>query len=337
MQDVKEYYDLIIYPQEEQVKQIENCLNLSKNVVREMEKVCDEKDPSIILVEKSREILKRFENRSQHHLTKLAFNTIVGTLAHYRTCKKRKFVDKINQTSGFSPEFVADNGLCCLFTKDQGEALLVNNLLLLPSLGTILAANRSQHCFNKISFMFIYRCDNNYRARMYSSWPFEKPQKQDEPWIGINFGKHKLLFLSDGRSYSFYHLLSDRKKKCLQSFKEFDILMYYFEIVQAILRPGINGVVMVQSQLLGAVEQTRSINEKKLFLLILLNNLAKKNIKLRVITGEVKENDDFMKAQAIRHATRSFEISNIHKLISYLQRGKLGQIDDLTLNRILNA
>lgn len=323
MSDVKEYYDLMIYPQGEQIDLINGCFELSRNVIREMNKFYQKTDTDGVLVEKSRQILNRFENRSRHHLTSLALSTVVGTLAHYRSENQAKYLAEINEISGFSSSFVAEHGLCCLFTKDQGEALLVNNLLLLPGLGTVPIECKWEHCFNKIAFMFIYRVGADYRARIYSSWPFEKPQKHVDQWLGVNFGKHKLLFLSDGRNYSFYHLLNGNKRKG-QVFQRIDRFMYYADICQQILKPELQGVIVRQSQLLHCLPKTQSLTERYYFIIFLLEKMSTKNIKLRVVNDEIKGTDDFATARAIRHAGKSFEVIDIKDLLSQILPGNGG-------------
>lgn len=323
MTNVKDYYDLKIYPQDEQIELINGCFELSRNVIREMNKFYRKTDTDDILVEKSRQILNRFENRSRHHLTSLALSTVVGTLAHYRKENQTRNRRDINEISGFSSEFVAKQGICCLFTKDQGEALLVNNLLLLPGLGTVPIECQWDHCFNKIAFMFIYQIGTEYRARIYSSWPFEKPQRHEDQWLGVNFGKHKLLFLSDGRNYSFYHLLNANKRKA-QVFQRIDRFMYYADICQQILKPGLQGVIVRKSQLLQALPKTQSLTERYYFIIFLLERMSTKKVKLRVVDDEIKGVDDFETARAIRHASQSVEVIDIKGLLAQILPGNGG-------------
>lgn len=251
MQTAKEFCDVKIYPQTKQINEIKKCLELSRNVICELDKLQVDTTSDVVIVDKSREIVKRFVNRGNHHLNRLALNTVVGVLCQYRfNCKTANQAED-PKNLGFPGDFIAKAGLCCLFTKEPGKALLVNNLLMLPILGTVPIERPWEHCFNKITFMFIYRLGQTYRARIYSSWPFEKPQKQEDSWLGMNLGKHKLLFLSDGSSFSYYHLLNDRKKQRGQ-FKKMDAFMYYSEIYEKIYRPNLTGLIILGSQIPGS-------------------------------------------------------------------------------------
>lgn len=319
MEIAKEFCDLKIYPQAEQIKQIQKCLELSRNVIRELDKCQLNTNTDTVIVKKSREIAQRFFNRSNHHLNRLALNTVIGSLCQYRfNCKALACTEKTQQL-GFSADFIANFGLCCLFTKESGEALLLNNLLMLPILGTVPIDCPWDHCFNKITFMFIYRLGKSYRARIYSNWPFEKPQKQEDSWLGLNFGKHKLLFLSNGSSFSYYHLLDDRKQQN-QQFKRLDAFMYYNEIFQKLYQPTLNGLIILRSQIPTGVPTSVSLFERYHFLIFLLEKANSVGLKVRIASKfPMAGKNDFEKAQSIRHAPESQEINDIEKIIKFLR------------------
>ena len=320
METVKEYCDLKIYPQDDQISNIRNCLDLSTNVIRELKKLASETDSDEMIVAKSRQIVKKFLNRGNHHLSRLAMSTIIGSLAQYRFNCQISENEKNKLNFGFSAEFILNDGLCCLFTKEPGEALLVNNLLLLPTLGTIPIECPWEHCFNKITFMFIYRLGETYRARIYSSWPFEKPQKQDDAWLGVNLGKHKLVFLSNGSSFSYYHLLNDRKNKNLV-FKKLDAFMYYDEIFKKIKASRLTGIIILGSQIPVELPTTLSTLEKYHFLIFLLSKVSAANLKVRISKEkQINCHNDFEKANVIRHSKNTQEINDIDGLVNSLRQ-----------------
>ena len=320
MEAAKEYCDIEIYPRGEQIEQIEKCLILSQNVVREIKKITLPTDTMTVISQNNRIVLKRFQNRGHQHFSRIALNTVVGTLSQFgkicilnsKACHKK--------SAGFSQEFIEKAGVCCLYEKKAGEALLLNNMLLLPSLGTIPIAQPWKHCFNKVTLLFIYRRGVTYRARVYSSWPFEEPESSNDPWLGISLGKHKLLFLSDGRSFSYYHLMKERKKHAAK-LKHFDATAYYADVFHKIYNTDLNGFVLLRSQLILKIPMTISGHEKCAFLLLLLERAKNVGLKVRIVSGPFSATEnDFEKAQSIRHSRNTQELNELGPLIADLRQ-----------------
>lgn len=320
MESIADFCDVRIFPQPDQVEQIRRCFSLSQNVVREILKISQPSDPEALLLDKCLLTLKKFQNRSHHHLSRLAWETIIGTLDQYRYYCRRVQQEKVCKSNLFFNKFISKSGVCCVLPKQKGEALLLNSILLLPSLGTIPLASPWEHCFNQVTVLYIYQLGEQYRARVYSSWPFEKASPIQDKWLGLNLGKHKLVFLSDGRSFSFYHLLKRVKNQNILG-EGAKILKHYDEIFNRIDHPNLSGIILWRSQIPTVPPQSLSMMERCAFLLYLLEKAAVAGVKVRVVSEiELQTRNDFEKAQAIRHAAGSQDIVDFRPLIESLQQ-----------------